>query len=431
MSGAQTFELSPGRVFVSGLFWQPISGFTPAARQMEIEKIAAEQSLDLFVIRTASIHQVGFGSVADGLRAGFLSVAAAIAKTIEIDGGVRNFLCAVEEPGGRWVYVAQREGVILHDGDLLGTEDEIRSRMLADISLSEWGAIFAPGHWGIGEAVEKKLLDFFPTKAPSKVAYKRWWALKHVKTTWRDVLRDYWRVGALCLLVVAVSVGYTQWQKYQLEQEAIRIAAEEAARAEAERRMVKQKEHPWKKIARARRFLEACDAAQAGIGTLWPGNWTFQNTTCADGALTVTWVRQEHGWVEHLQAILPKAVFSPDGASATLTVPVELPAGDDEMLPMTTPRKLKMYGVAQQYGLQIQFKAEPAARLRLPGDPAPSEQPGSEWKELPWSISTQGISPSAILPALDSNGFRVQQIRTIIVNGVMNWEMEGIQYVRP
>lgn len=426
-----TFEINPGRVFVSGLFWQPITGITPAARQQEIKKIAEEQQLDLFVIRESSIHQVGFGSSAEGLRAGLLSIAAAVSKTVEISGGVRNFLCAVEAPNGKWVYVAQREGVLLHDGDLLGLEDDIRSRMLADISLSNWGAVFAPAHWGVVNSVEKSLLDFLPTSHASKVVYKRWWALRPVETTWRNMLRSNWQIAAFCLLLGLGSFGYAQWRKYEFEQQALRIAEEEAARVATELQTVKKKEHPWKRIARARHFWDGCDVALTKVGTLWPGNWAFQKASCGDGALRITWVAQGQGWVEHLLAIEPKAVLSPDGKSATLTVPVELPEGSDEMLPFMTPRKLKMYGVAQQYGYQIQFKAEPAPHAPLPGDAASGVLTENDWKGLEWSISTQAISPAIALPSLDSPGFRIARIEMSFVNGVMNWNMEGIQYVRP
>lgn len=433
MKTLQTFEFDSGRTFVCGLFWQPISGLTPADRQAQIKKIAAEQKLDLYVTRTSSIHQAGFGSIADGLQAGFRSAAAVISKSVEMSGGVRNFLCAIEAPNGKWIYVAQREGVILHDGDMLGNEDEIRARMLSDIMLCHWGAIFAPGHWGINNSVEKSLTDFFPMTPARKLIYRRWWQLQPVNKTWRNVVSRYWRIAALGVLAAAGTYGYTLWKEYSIQQEQMRIAAQQAAQANAMHQGAKPLVHPWKTIARAPRFWDGCKGALAQVGTFWPGNWKFKNAACSNGALVVNWVSDGYGWIEHLQAIVPNAEFSPDGKSATLTVPIVLPQGEDEQVPAMKQRKLKMYAVAQRYGLQLLFKEDPAQRRLLPGEVPPTNaaNPEIDWKELWWSISAPAMSPAALLPELDAEGFRLGRIEMTFTNGIMKWDMEGVQYVKP
>lgn len=428
MAHAQTFELGKGRTFVSGLFWQPLPGATAAARKAEVEKIAEEQNFDLAIMRTTGTPQVGFGALADGVRPGMLSAAAMISKTMEMDGADRNFLCATEVPGGKWLYVAQREGVLLHDGDLLGEEDEIRSRMLTDMSLSDWSTIYAPGHWGISGSVERPFADFFPKKG-GRLDYKKWWGIKPVKRGLGDIAKAFGPLIVVALILVGGAYGYSRWQQYKAQQEMARIAAEQAAAASQNAAQHKP-EHPWKKMMRAQKSWGACNEAIRSVKSLWPGNWTLKDIACDNSVMTVAWVRQDAGWIEHLLAVEPKAVVARDGMSASLIVPMTSGDGEDDPLPKEMDRTLAMYEGAQRYGFKVILSA-PTAPPILPGD-KPNQPPVAiDWKELAWRVDGVGLDPSIILAALDGNGFRVQKIRAVWSAGVMNWNMEGTQYVSP
>ncbi len=152
----QTFTFGR-RVFVSGLFWQPLPGASAHQRKLEMKEVAEEQDFDLAVQRTSGMPQAGFGALADGVKPGMLSVAAMVSKSLEVANRDRSFLCALPVPGNKWLYVAQREGVLLHDGDLLGTEESIRARLHNDLSLADWQTVFAPAQWGIPNATERQL----------------------------------------------------------------------------------------------------------------------------------------------------------------------------------------------------------------------------------------------------------------------------------
>lgn len=426
---AQTFEVGKGRQFVAGLFWQPLPGATASARKAEIEKIAEEQRFDLAVIRTSGAPQVGFGSTTDGLKQGMLSAAAVISKTVELDHGVRNFLCATEVPGGRWLYVAQREGVLLHDGDVLGGEDEIRSRLLTDQSLSDWETIFAPGHWAVSDAIEKTFIDFLP-KRGGKLDYKKWWGLKPVRRNWGELAREYWYLIAIIVLGLGGAYGYSRWQQYVAEREMAKLAAEQAAQSAALANTPVKQEHPWKQAPRAMQFVAGCSAAMSKIKTLWPGNWTLKDITCANGAVTVVWQRQETGWIKHLLAVEPNAVISRDGSSASLTIPMPAFNGEDEAAPAERDRTLEMFSGAQQYGFKVSVSAPPVPTA-LPGDKPNGQQPVRDWRELAWSVVGSSLDPAITVPAMDGNGFRINRIQVVWSGGVMNWNLEGIQYVQP
>ncbi len=430
MAKLQTFELTRGRVFICGLFWQPLPGATTRARKAEIEKIAAEQKFDLAVVRSSGAPQVGFGSTSTGMRPGMLSAAAMVSKTFEVEGGDRNFLCAIVVPenNGRWLYVAQREGVLLHDGDLLGSEDEVRSRLLTDMSLSDWQTIIAPDHWGVSGAEERNFLDFFPKKG-SRLDYKKWWGLKPVKANWRDLIKAYWPVLLLVAIGLASTVGYSQWQKYRAAQEQARIARAIAEQAAAANVPIKP-EHPWKKSPRASAFVDTCVAAFGSVRTFWPGNWTLRDVTCGNGVLKVVWIRQDHGWIEHLQAMEPRATFSADGATAMLTLPLSLSTGEDESAPVESDRMLELNNGAQRFGIKATLSVPPGPAA-LPGDKPGAQPVVNDWKTLAWAVKGSALPPAVIVKAMDGNGFRLNTIQAVFSGGVMNWNLEGVQYVQP
>ena len=189
--------------------------------------MSEEQDFDLAVQRTSGVPQVGFGSVADGVRAGMLSVAAMVSKSLEVANRDRSFLCAMQVPGGNWIYVAQREGVVLHDGDLLGNEETIRARMMTDMSLIEWQTVFAPKHWGIPHAMERTFEELLP-KRGAKYSFKSWWEIRPIRNTWLDAILGNWMVSAGAIVLLVGFGGYYFWEQWQT-----RKAMEELAQQEA------------------------------------------------------------------------------------------------------------------------------------------------------------------------------------------------------
>lgn len=424
---SNTFELDKSKIFVSGLFWQPLSG-AASERKKETKRLAVELKFDLAVWRTTTAPQVGFGSVSDGLKPGFLSAAAAISKTLEIESGARDFLCATEIPDGRWLYVAQREGVILPDGDITGGEDEIKSRLLSDLSLGNWPLVYAPEHWGVhGAAQERSFADFLPKKS-GKNDYKKWWGLRSIDP-WAALRSKPTKIIVPAMVIASIAAGsffgYKTWQGKKVADTA-RIAALQAA-ANSPIQLI---EHPWKSQAGARAYLASCTTAMRQVKSLWPGNWTPQVVTCADGALLVQWKRQEYGWIRHLRAVEPKAILSSDGESASLSIPLILSLGADESVPNESERVLAMYGVAQEYRFAVTITGLPTPMV-MPGQENANKPQTQEWRELKWTAKNITLPPDVVLAALDGNGFRLTQAQAVFNGGIITWNMEGTQYVKP
>ena len=413
-----TFQIDSTKTFVSGLFWHPLSG-AAANHRKETAELAKELNFDLAVWLTSTVPQVGFASRND-VNPGWISAAAAISKSLQNDYDVRDFLCALEVPGGEWLYVAQRDGVLLPDGDMIGSSSEIQARLLQDLSLGSWPLVYAPADWAIHGAVEDRTFEDFLPQKNGKIDYKNLPAIQSVKQ-WGAGKYDLGSLKKLAIpamLAVAAYYGYSQWQNHQAMQQQLQQQAAAPL------------PHPWKTQPRAEKYLQACAEALPNLGSLWPGNWHPKDITCAGGSFTAVWSRNEHGWIEHLRKIQPKVVIVGDGSNATLSVPVKMPAGEDEIAPTEGERNIAMYNAAQKYRFKITLTPVPPPPPPPPPEDGEPPPPVPDWREIKWNVETTELPPHIIVQVLDGNGFRITQIKKVFTNGKTTWTLEGIQYVQ-
>jgi len=433
----RTFS-ADGHTFVSGLFWQPLPN--PASAKADTLRIATEQELDLVVTRTTGALQVGLGSTKDGAKEGMLSAAAAISKSMEVAEGRRDFLCAIAVPDNPdlWLYVAQDGGVILHDGDMIGNEDEIKARLLNDKSLpTEWAAIVAPAHWGIEHAEERPFLSFMPMELGRRGSgdtmrkYKKWWALRPVR---RNVSKLAVRViGTVLLLVIGVK-GFGVWRERAAQaelQEQLAAAARETDEAKAAAAKAAAIP-PWAKVPAGAAYIAGClDAFHSA--PVHGSTWTPKDAVCTGTLLTLNWTRPERGSLSSLRTALPQATVAADGNSASLTLALAaLPSAKAEEVGAIADRRMAMQGAAQDLGLALALSAADQA-ASLPGDPqkaqGPAPKPWAEWK---WSVQGSTLSPDQVFAAIEGPGLRVSRIVGQFTQpGVINWTMEGSLYVKP
>ena len=418
----QVFELGRGRVFVAGLFWQPLAG-TAKERRKAAEKIATEQNFDLAVWRTSNVVQVGMGSSAEGIKAGMYAAAAIVSKTVELETGSGDFLAATEISPGKWLYCAQRDGIIAPDGDFVGGEDEVRSRLLADLSLSDWAHVIAPEHWNVAHAAERTFESFLPAGGRSE--YRRWWALRAVR---QNPIRRYAPYALIVLAAIGTAYEYRAWQQAKRERalaQAERIAASSQAQANRKVRLP----DPWKNKARAKAFTASCMNAMGKLQALWVAGWTLERIGCASGALSVLWQRSDSGWIGEMTALHPNAAVSPDGTHVRLTEGLPTSAGTDEAAPTEMRRRIALLDSAQRYGLQLEL-TEPAAPAVLPGN-RPAAQAGlKRWKTLSWRVRHTRVSPTLVVALLDGAAFRVNAIDARFRGAEIEWDLEGNQYVQ-
>lgn len=423
-----------GESFVLGLFWQPLSAATPAEQAKEIRALAQELSFDMAIVRNASSSMscAGFAKSSQVIKAGLYSAAAVLSKSLDVEEKAHDFIFVSRLPDGRWAYVAQRDGIILPDGDTaFASEDAARARLLEHMSLGDWPKVFAPAIWGVNGAIERDLIDLIPRKRGGKIKAHKWWRLLPVGRR-RTLLSMHagksMLVGGVIVAVVGGGLYYKQWKA---ERDA-RLAAEAAAAAamrDASGAPIPP-ENPWKKQPPASEMLHACLSAISSQ-RLFPGNWNVNSVECANGQMVISWTPREGGWIKHLREVLPDATIAIDGSMASLSVSLpEMHVGRDEQAPAEKERLITMYSAAQAYGVSFTAKqAESAFAQVLPGQEAAAAAPPA-WREISW-VADGVTLPSAVLTALDGPGFRMKSMRAQWVDGKFVWTMEGMQYVQP
>lgn len=396
---------------VAGLFWHPVSATTDRARKAEVKKVADQMKVSAVVWRHGATAQVG---LAAKLALGASSAAAIVSKTISVEGDENDFVCATQIPDGRWLYVAQKDGVLLPDGDLLGTEDEIRSRMLADCSAGDFALVYAPEHWGVRAKGERDFLSFIPKKKDAFIWHK-WWRLRPVHVGVGDYAKT---IGVLLLAIVVVGGGVTGWKYWQGVQEKKRI---EAARAAAAAAQVATIIKPWGGVPAATVMVRACANEFTGLRPNIAG-WRLTMLTCSlNDGLAVVWTAPEvggtHGvFVSHN----PAAVASPDGAFATLAKAIAFPLPESaEELQSSQLVLAWLSDRTSRFGAQ--FKAQSADATAAAPVPATPDA----WKTYTWTIASE-VAATSLVPHIDTAGLRV----TKIMFGNGQWSIEGVLYAK-
>lgn len=413
-----------GMTFISGLFWYPLAGVSQSERAQEIKSLAKEQDFDLFVVRSTSTYYVGFAHSDGQARIGVSSAAAVVSKTLEMESSSREFIFVSPLPDGQWIYVAQRDGVILPDGDKFFTnEDAAKSRLLEDISLGDWSLIIAPNIWGVSGSVEREFSDMLPDSGRGKRQIHKWWRLSPVNPYDSVFLHG----KKILLAFLAVVVGIGGWAYYQKKLDM--AAIEEAKRmANISKPPPPPPEHPWKKQPLPLELVDACTGALSSV-KLFPGNWDISGIKCGDGILQVSWQAREFGWIDHIKRIIPDISISGGGRVASLSIPLKtLTIGKDEPVMLGRQRMLDMYSASQRYGFQLEILPAPAPSQPLPGQE--NNMPVIDWGEMNWNVKN-AADPRLVVEVLNAPGFRMRSMDSVWKNGTVIWNLGGTQYVQP
>ena len=137
--------------YATGLFWQPIgAGFVARNYAKKLAK-SVDKKLNLF---TEYRGMVGLGARRIGHRAGMPSIAAQVMESM---AEYTSFLGAFATDK-RYVVIAVRNGVILED-KVFDTEVAAREEYVKLSQIPDWGALIAPGAWGMPRAIERTLYD--------------------------------------------------------------------------------------------------------------------------------------------------------------------------------------------------------------------------------------------------------------------------------
>lgn len=430
-----------GVSFVAGLFWQPLASINSSERSVEIRSLAAELGLSFYVEHPERTC-VGFSRGSKG-GAPLKSLACAVISALAKEFQSKDFIYTAALPDGRWYYLAQKDGIVLSDGEsIFESEDHARGKFFEDQSIGEWGALFTPVQWGISEAKESlPVLDLLQLAGGSngKIKVLGAWSLAPVNPTLLFRLSRVPRpVFVLAFLALLAGAGYLYYveQQRQIAQEleAQRIAAAAAAAAAEAAAEAPVALPPWVMAPEPHALLSACKTALDSV-RLFPGNWTPTSITCNHHALSITWSAQERtGWISHLREMAPSASLNEDGSQASLFLPFAIAATPRERsdLPAKDLRSMEMRSALQRLQVEHEIRAAQAPHELLQiapvsgGAPPP---PPPAWGEVAWEVSATP-SPGMVLEALQASGLVVNQFQLSLKDGRLLWSIQGVQYVR-
>lgn len=137
--------------YAVGLFWQPVGAGYVARSYARALSRSVDRKLNLFAEYRA---MVALGSKRFGQRTGMPSAAAEVMDALT----EYNSFLGVFGTGSAFYLVAVRNGIILED-KLFTDEEDARAEYFRLSEIPDWGALFAPGVWGMPRAIERNLSD--------------------------------------------------------------------------------------------------------------------------------------------------------------------------------------------------------------------------------------------------------------------------------
>jgi hypothetical protein len=412
--------------FVCGLFWQALS--RPRELVKEAREIARKIDFDLMVLRAdQSTAQAGYAQTKDGAKSGLYSLAAAVSKTLALEGAyydgqqqrVHNWLGAFKLPDGMWAYFAVRDASFLPNGDFAGTREEVLERLHGDYGLGGWNAVIGDAEledYGFHNFNAKRIHELLPHASGGHVRVQKWWGLRPVK---RTVPKQAIAAGA-ALLVLAGAAGAVYWKKLQAEKEAFE---RERAFAAARQQVLAQSGNPpapWAAKPAPRALAQACATR---FTHLTAGGWRLDDYVCSTDGATYIWTRHD-STVAFLREQVPDAEVDLGGNKAVYSTHIELAKGAEDALLDKKTLIDPLLSTLQLMHIALQLTPAPApAAGSAAGKDAAAPPP---WKAYSFSLQAGGVAPADIAAILDRPGVRIEKF--IYRNGA--WSIEGVMYAK-
>lgn len=417
--------------FVCGLFWQSLS--RPRELVKEAGELAAKIDFDLMVLRADhTTAQVGFANNRDGARRNMYSLAAAVSKTIAMQGAyydgqqqrVHNWLGAFKLADGMWAYFAVRDDNFLPNGDFAGTKQEVLERLHGDYGLGGWNAVIGDPELedhGFHNFNSKRIDDLLPKSRGGQIGDKKWWGLRPVRRTlpWRPLV-----AGATVAVLLAGGSAY--W--YKLEKEKEDLARVRALEAERQRILgnaaPSDLPHPWAAKPLPGALAEAC---LHRFTHLTAGGWRLEDYICTANGAVYTWSRQQ-STIAFLKEQLPDAAVDLNGEKASYSVELVPGKGKDE--PLLETRKLLEPMVSQLQLIKVKPKlVEQPAQAGAPPKPmvqGMNKPPLPDWKTISFTLNAGGLPLKEVVAILDKPGVRIDKL---MYRGEA-WSIEGVMYAK-
>lgn len=415
--------------FVCGLFWQSLS--RPRELKREATDLAKKIDFDLMVLRKDhTAAQAGFAQTREGARSGIYSLAAAISKTLSMEGAyydgeqqpVHNWLGAFKLPDGKWAYFAVRDANFLPNGDFAGTKEEVLERLNGDYGLGGWNCVIGDAELeehGFHNFNLKRIEELLPKSRNGQIAAHGWWALRPVTRKIAGLMMA--AIGGLAVLF-AVS-GLLYWQKYQKQKEQEEIdRAIEAARRKMHGSAVNLP-HPWADKPAPQLTAQACLDRFTHIAA---GGWQLDEYVCTPSQVTYAWSRNGSN-IGFLLDQVPGVAVDLNGDKATYSEKLVLGPGNDDKLIEQKNLLEPMVSNLQLLGIALRI-------TKLPPPPPPQNNglinneapPVPDWQTFTFTLNAGGIPPTEVATILSQPGVRIDKL----VHRGGAWSIEGVMYAQ-
>jgi len=408
--------------FVCGLFWQSLS--RPRELQREAADLGKKIASDLVVVRRdQTTAQAGFAQSSDGASRALYSLAAAVSKTLALEGAwydglqqpVHNWLGALRLAGGRWAYFAVRDANFLPNGDFVGSKEEVLDRLHTDYALGGWNVVIGDpelANQGFHNFNARDIDSLLPRRKDGSVRLHSWWRLRQI-----NARRSPWAlIGAGAALAAAAGAAL-YWQSWHARQEALRQEEMMAAQRLVLQRQAVQAQ-PWASLPAPASTLRSC-ADQ--LIELTPGGWLLDEYVCERDQLRYSWTRRA-STIAMLRAVVPGAQVDPGGDRASL-VQARKPARPHAAEALLAQQDVVDAVMSRLQGVGIAFKVI----RKKPPPPLPGQVATAEpWQAFNFALDAGGIEPQQIGALLDQPGVRVEKAT---YRG-MSWIIEGVIYAK-
>jgi len=408
--------------FVCGLFWQSLS--RPRELQREAADLGKKIASDLVVVRRdQTTAQAGFAQSSDGASRTLYSLAAAVSKTLALEGAwydglqqpVHNWLGALRLAGGQWAYFAVRDANFLPNGDFVGSKEEVLDRLHTDYALGGWNVVIGDpelSNQGFHNFNARDIDSLLPRRKDGSVRLHSWWRLRQI-----NARRSPWAlIGAAAALAAAAGAAL-YWQSWQARKEMLRQEEMIAAQRLVLQRQAAQAK-PWASLPAPAAALRACTDQ---LIELTPGGWLLDEYVCEPGQLRYSWTRRA-STIAMLRAVVPSADVDPGGDRASL-VQTRKPAQPNAAEALLAQQDVVDAVMSRLQGVGIAFKVI----RKKPPPPVPGQVAATEpWQAFNFALDAGGIEPQQIGALLDRPGVRVEKAT---YRG-MSWIIEGVIYAK-
>jgi hypothetical protein len=422
MSSSFTLIRVDNRPYCAGLFWYPLDTDKPTTAG-QMDALLSEQSAAFFVTRGRPAIQVGLVGLDAQATQGLVSIAAMVADTLT-RSGMRSFLVAMptDEPE-RWCYIAQNQGLLQFDGDMVGDAQKVRARIEADLDTGvNWDLIVAPADWAVPGAQQWKREQLLPHRRILLTgAFDA--RLRAVRPDGQIEESGLSLTGLAMMSMVllgAAMAGGAYWFSYKHDEHLRTLAA-----ANAQEQNTFMQERPWLNKPSlhdwGRRCLDAMTAQ-----TLDVAGWRVVELSCqpASGSLIVRWERTPGALLDDLLAQRPKARLikvPQEPARVSWTLPLS-PVGSAR-LPVSPGELMRK----TDWELQLSHWNE-QWREQRPVFVMGTESAGTTPIRWTWA---DNVPPLGALPALDLPGTVLESLEySGAAKGPSTWTMKASHHVR-